>query len=449
MKKFLLFALIASMPIGQIMAADKTDPEDEVTFRTDGILYLVNAENQTTVTVIRPSDPYSETDMSIPESVTDATSGQTYTVTGIGPEAFMSAKTVTITIPPTITDIAGNAFFSAYSLKEIIADEDNPVFKTDNGVLYSKNMDKLVTFPTDKEAASFALPESVTELGDYAFCGVWLTAFEIPARITKIGYGAFMGTQLKKMTVPASVKELRGGAFQNCTRLESIEFQNEMEVFPNHTLTYCNMLQKIVLPDNISVIGDYAFDGTFIYGSAYGLIGEFTCPETLRTIGIGAFNGNHGLKKVTLNATLEVINLYAFSNCTKLSEIVSLNPSVPACIDEAGMNDVLYCFNGVPETCVLYVPEASVDAYRSEWGAKFSDIRPIETGSIDIAASVAYDTTITVSNGLLEISSSSPVEVFTATGACVAQSGSGLLQITPGKGCYIVRTGAKSVKVIL
>lgn len=446
MKKLLLFAFCALTASITAVAEDETDP---VTFRSNGILYMVNPASPSTVMVMNPADGYAEQNMSIPETAADEASGMEYTVTGIGPEAFMYAKTVSLSLPATISEIAGNAFFSAYYLKEIAIDEANAMFEAHDGVLYTKGMGKLVAFPSDKDAGSFTLPESVTELGDYAFCGVWLTAFEIPARITKIGRGAFMGTKLKEMVVPSTVKELKGAVFQNCGKLERIEFNNSMETFPDHTLTYCRMLKSIKLPDGITAIGDYAFDGAFFYGSSYGLVDEFVCPESVKYIGIGAFNANHGLKKVTFGAALEKINLYAFSNCGSLAEIVSLNTSVPECLNEDGGNDVTFCFNGVPESCVLYVPAESVEAYTAEWGAKFKDIRPIDTGGADFAEATAADFEIVVVNGELEVRSPSAVEIFNMAGMRVDGSDTGVLQCAPGKGCYVVRTCGKTVKVVL
>ena len=444
MNKILLFAISAGVATAQSFAGDGA--ADEIRFRSEGILYAVNADNQSTVTVEHPDGGYSQSELIIPETVTDPSTEITYTVTGIGYEAFMDARTVTLTLPKTVTTIAGNAFFSAYYLTTFEVDEDNTAFCADNGILYSKDMSILVSFPSNKDASSYKLPASVTALGDYAFCGVWLTAFQIPENLTRIGSAAFMGTQIKTMVVPASVAEFGSSVFQNCRKLESVEFNNEMTVFPDHTLTYCNMLKTIKLPETIQVIGDYAFDGTFTYG----MIQEFTCPEGVQTIGIGAFNGNHGLRKITFGSRLESIGLYAFSNCTQLKEIVSLNPSVPDCFDELNNNDVVACFNNVPGQCVLYVPENSVNDYADKWGAKFSDIRPISSGGIlDVAATSADDLKISIANGVLDVEAGMAVEVYDMAGALVGSSASGRLSVAPGKGCYLVRTAMQTVKVAL
>lgn len=255
-----------------------------------------------------------------------------------------------------------------------------------------------------------------------------------------------MGTQIKTMVVPATVAEFGSAVFQNCRKLESVEFNNEMTVFPDHTLTYCYMLKTIKLPETIQAIGDYAFDGTLTYG----MIQEFTCPEGVQTIGIGAFNGNHGLRKITFGSRLESIGLYAFSNCTQLKEIVSLNPSVPDCFDELNNNDVVACFNNVPGQCVLYVPENSVNDYADKWGAKFSDIRPLSNGGIlDVAATSADDLKISIANGVLDVEAGMAVEVYDMAGALVGSSASGRLSVAPGKGCYLVRTAMQTVKVAL
>lgn len=64
-------------------------------------------------------------------------------------------------IPKNITSIEEDAFFRCSSLKEITVDPSNEHFTAKDGVLYSKDMTKLITFPEGKDIDVFVIPETV------------------------------------------------------------------------------------------------------------------------------------------------------------------------------------------------------------------------------------------------------------------------------------------------
>ncbi len=441
MKKSLL-ALCAVACMASAYAQEANSP---VTFTTDGVRFQVNEADQTTVTVMPVSSSY-PADVVIPEHVTDASTGISYTVTGIGEEAFYLAKCTTLAIPATITDIDGKAFWGSY-ISALEVAEGNTVFASANGILYSKDMHKICCFPPEKSFGSYVLPESVTEIGAYAFCGVWLTAFEIPARITTIGEGAFMGTKLRSIEVPATVTSLGDAVFQNCQKLAKVVLPDGLKKVPEHFLATCWELKDFTIPESVEEIGLYAFSQTFTYGYQTDIV----IPDKVTTICAGAFQGGRGLKSLTLGKSVASIDLYAFAQCSGLKEITSLNTTVPTCLSFDGNDDeVVYAFYEVPDDCVLYVPAESLNAYKSSWGVKFSDIRPISTGGVE-AASTGADNSMVVNtgNGELTVSSLNPVEVFNSAGVKVAFSSTGYLNVQLAAGVYVVRSSSRNVKVLL
>lgn len=152
---------------------------------------------------------------------------------------------------------------------------------------------------------------------------------------------------------------------------------------------------------------------------------------------------------VTLGSQVETIGLYAFTNCTNLSELKSLNESVPLCLNEDGGNDVVYTFSGVPESCVLYVPGNSVDVYKAGWGEKFKDIRPVETGGVDNVGMDCGDVRVSVANGLLEVEAPASIEVFNSAGVLVARAADGSLSVDLSSGVYVISAGTAILKVVL
>jgi hypothetical protein len=108
-------------------------------------------------------------------------------------------------------------------------------------------------------------------------------------------------------------------AFYAMTELESLTFQATESAVPTSAFTFevgdyafygCTSLNTLVLPDNVSRIGKYAFQGT--------IIPVFTIPAKCEEIGVCAFNDTKKLKEVFVseagNAELTTIDKQVFAN---------------------------------------------------------------------------------------------------------------------------------------
>jgi formylglycine-generating enzyme required for sulfatase activity len=113
-------------------------------------------------------------------------------VTNIGAYAFEDCSGLTsVTIPDSVTSIGNYAFEYCTRLTAITVDALNPVYSSLDGVLYDKGRTRLIQCPGGK-AGSVAIPDSVTNIGDYAFCDcASLTNVTIGTGVTSIGDSAF------------------------------------------------------------------------------------------------------------------------------------------------------------------------------------------------------------------------------------------------------------------
>ena len=77
---------------------------------------------------------------------------------------------------------------------------------------------------------------------------------------------------------------------------------------------FTSSISKIVLPNTISKIGNYAFNNCSSLTS-------INIPDGVKTIGADAFDGCTGLESITIPNGITIIEGYAFNNCTSLKTI--------------------------------------------------------------------------------------------------------------------------------
>ena len=99
-----------------------------------------------------------------------------------------------IRIPSTLTDLSENAFFvgSEGALEEFFADQGNPAYRSEDGVLFTKDMKTLIQYPQKKAGNSYSVPDTVERIAPdaFAYCRD-LESIILPEGLGEIGSGAF------------------------------------------------------------------------------------------------------------------------------------------------------------------------------------------------------------------------------------------------------------------
>lgn len=226
-----------------------------------------------------------------------------YPTTAVGDNAFRSCNKLTkVTVPHGVTSIGDEAFAFCAGLSQI----DLPDTLKTIG-LGAFGMTALV---------NVTIPDSVTIIGSGAFqnCNS-LSNITIGNSVENIGEMAFYVTGITEITIPESVIMIGNGVFAGCNRLENITVSNSNTVYHSynnciiHTETktiiagcnnsiipnddfvtgiaakafyQCERITDLIIPDNITFIGDSAFVGcgltsltvgkgvTTIVGNAFG-----------------------------------------------------------------------------------------------------------------------------------------------------------------------------------
>lgn len=110
-------------------------------------------------------------------------------VTGVSFDLFNAYSTVeTLYIPETLKNLEYAGITYCSRLKKIEVAENNEYFASVDGVLFDKSVSNLLIYPTGKEETSFAIHDTIKQLGESVFeRNTNLTDVLIPASVTSIG----------------------------------------------------------------------------------------------------------------------------------------------------------------------------------------------------------------------------------------------------------------------
>lgn len=225
----------------------------------------------------------------------------------IGRDAFSGCSALTdIFIPERVMSIGKEAFNRCSALTGINVDKKNRYFESVEGVLYNKNITKLIKYPEAKAADAFVMPESVKIIETYALSNVKLRSVELSRNLTYIGRHATSWCKnLTKIHLPEKVDHIDEYAFCGSCSVEEITAADGNAHFRS-------------IDGNL-----YSKDGKTLVQYAVGKQNDkFILPHGVREIGIGALYGAKNLKDVELPMGLIVINKQAFDECPLLSSVM-------------------------------------------------------------------------------------------------------------------------------
>ena len=192
----------------------------------------------------------------------------------------------------------------------------------------------------------------------------YITGVTIPSGVTNIGNFAFQNcTSLTSVTIPSSVTSIAQSVLQGCTSLTSVTIPDSVTSIGRNLLTNCRSLTSVTLSNNLTSIAEECF------GYCTSLT-SVTIPSSVTSIAQFAFRGCSSLTGIEFPSTVTNIGWASFNDCSSLKSII-VNATTPPTLGSAPFTNT--------NNCPIYVPAASVEAYKaaSGWSDYASRIQAI------------------------------------------------------------------------
>ena len=274
-----------------------------------------------------------------------------------------------------------------------------------NGVTYKVTTIGSSAFRKCTGLTSVTIPNSVTKIGTQAFDGctglteVHITDIGAWCNIKFDGFTAnplfyahklyLNGEEVKDLVIPNTVTTIGNYAFDGCSGLTSVTIPKSVTTIGSDAFLNCTGLTKVHITDigawcNINFYTDDA--NPLLNAHKLYLNGEevkdLVIPNTVTTIGSHAFNGCSGLTSVTIPNSVTSISSNAFSGCTGLTSV-----TIPNSVTKIG-RDAFYGCNNL-KTIYSYAatpPTMSSNAFSSYKSATLY----VPKGCVDVYKAASY-----------------------------------------------------------
>ena len=331
-------------------------------------------------------------------------------LTSIGSYAFSNCSSLTsVELPNSVTSIGSRAFYYCTNLTSV----EIP------GAVTSINYD---AFYNCTGLTSIEIPGGVTLISDHAFSNCSsLTSVEIPYSVTSIGSYAFYNcTSLTSVELPYSVTSIGTNPFSGCRGLEQIVVASDNAYYDSRE--NCNAIintstnalvtgcKNTVIPNTVTSIGHGAFYNctgltSVTIGNSINTIGgeafykctgltSVTIGNSVSTIGSSAFENCTVLTSVTIGNSVSTIGSSAFAYCNRLNSITVLAETPPSLYYQNYYNS-LYSFFNVPQNIPVFVPCDALEDYQTaSYWSDFTNFIGLCSGEVSVTVNPSEGGTV-------------------------------------------------------
>lgn len=301
----------------------------------------------------------------IPEGVEFIEKGAFKEQYGIGgqPQYMGCDGLLSIAIPDSLMDI-DTILRWCKNLQQILVDASNPFYCIENGVLFDKSKVIMKKYLRTEPQDYYVVPDSVQEIGEYAFANktnvvsvdlrrvkfigehafescINMVSIKMP-EVQDIGQKAFcLCSSLSSVKLPIGLKRINSSVFDRCTALASVDIPDSLLAIDNYAFYGCENLTSISIPESVEYIdisssafdnsgiskteanweNDVLYIGHFLVKASRYLYGTYVVKEGTRQICKSAFRYCTELVSVILPEGVVYVDNYAFSKCEQLSKV--------------------------------------------------------------------------------------------------------------------------------
>jgi fibronectin type 3 domain-containing protein len=250
------------------------------------------------------------TELTIPEGVTKISAkafsgcrnitGITFpkSLTEIGSEAFYTCPLKTITVPAGLSAVGENAFGNNSVARSVYIEDlaawckirfadagANPMYTTASA---GSNL-----YLNGTQVTALTIPDSITQIGNYAFYDCSLTGVTFPGTLTQLGDYAFAYCiKISQLALPGSLQTVGTGVFYGCSGLSTVTFDKGITAVGSGMFNYCKGLETVKLASTVTTIAPNAFAN---------------CTE---------------LDTISMPAGVQAVGEKAFYNCSQLDLVI-------------------------------------------------------------------------------------------------------------------------------
>lgn len=290
----------------------------------------------------------------------------------IGWHAFAGCTSITtIRIPASVKYLFGNSF-AGCKIKAYEVDSKNPYLTVVDGVVFSKDLSKLIAFPSAYPHKRYVVPKTTRIIGIGAFEDSCITDIELPTGLISIKDYAFVKSKIRKIELPDTIIKLGKHVFWFCDNLEYIRLSNGLSTIQRGTFSRCSKLKSIETPYSIKRIYYTAIawsDGLEQLKLNDGLeeivdegplsgvnvdLQEVNFPKTLKKVPGGIFNNSPRLKEFSLDPENPYFSIIDSALCSKDGKTIYSGPYFYTC-----RYDVPEGIEVIAERAFSYLPELS------------------------------------------------------------------------------------------
>lgn len=199
-----------------------------------------------------------------------------------------------------------------------------------------------------KKLTSIKIPKSVKRIEEFAFTqsnALSSVTFEADSQLEYVGAQAFYNCSFAYISLPKSLKTIDRNAFSDNQKLTEVIFENGslLESIGEYAFSYCQSLETIAIPDEVTSIGQGAFSGCtslknvtlpdslkYFYSFIFNQCNAVVCTEYSGAYYLGSVDTpfmllykakDETITSVTIHENTRFINDYAFNNCANLVSV--------------------------------------------------------------------------------------------------------------------------------